>query len=59
VIRTVSDQIGGAILSGADLTVVARDLHADVDVALTDASSDFRAMLTRSAAPHEQALDPA
>jgi AcrR family transcriptional regulator len=49
VIQAVTDRIGAAILSGADLTAVARKLHEDADVTLTDAAAAFRATKTRAA----------
>ncbi|GAA4672596.1 TetR/AcrR family transcriptional regulator [Frondihabitans cladoniiphilus] len=48
VIQAVTDRIGAAILSGADLTTVARDLHKDATIALTDAAESFRSTAARS-----------
>jgi len=50
VVQAVTDRIGAAILSGVDLATVARGLHDDADVALTDASENFRATKARAGA---------
>jgi len=50
VVQAVTDRIGAAILSGVDLATVARGLHDDADVALTDASENFRATRARAGA---------
>lgn len=50
VFQAVTDRIGAAVLAGADLAPIARELHHDVDVALTDASENFRAAKARAAA---------
>lgn len=47
VIQAITDRIGAAILSGADLEAIARELHDDADVTLTDASENFRATKAR------------
>ncbi|MGI4896871.1 MAG: hypothetical protein ACRYF3_17345, partial [Janthinobacterium lividum] len=47
VIQAITDRIGAAILSGADLEAIARKLHDDADVTLTDASENFRATKAR------------
>ena len=47
VIQAITDRIGAAILSGADLEAIARGLHDDADVTLTDASENFRATKAR------------
>ncbi|WP_306215336.1 TetR/AcrR family transcriptional regulator [Actinoplanes sp. RD1] len=49
VIQAVTDRIGEAILSGADLAAVARKLHEDAEAALAEATEAFRAMKTRTA----------
>ncbi|KQO63449.1 hypothetical protein ASF23_04115 [Curtobacterium sp. Leaf261] len=49
VMQAVTDRIGAAILSGADLAVVARGLHVDADIALTDAAEAFRSTTARFA----------
>ncbi|WP_250009320.1 TetR/AcrR family transcriptional regulator [Actinoplanes sp. M2I2] len=49
VIQAVTDRIGEAILSGADLAAVAQKLHEDADITLADATETFRAMKTRAA----------
>lgn len=51
VIQAVTDRIGEAILSGAHLATVARELHEDADVALADAAEAFRATKERAACP--------
>ena len=48
VMQSVTDRIGEAILSGADLAAIAQKLHDDADIALTDASENFDATKTRS-----------
>jgi len=50
VVQAVTDRIGAAILSGVDLATVARGLHDDADVALTDAAENFRATRARAGA---------
>ena len=50
VMQCVTDRIGEAILAGADLAAVARQLRQDTDVALDDASQNFNATSSRSAA---------
>lgn len=49
VIQAVTDRIGTAILSGADLLAVTEELHHDADLTLTDASENFRATKARVA----------
>jgi AcrR family transcriptional regulator len=48
VMQSVTDRVGEAILSGADLAALARDLHEDADVTLSDASKNFCATKGRS-----------
>ena len=50
VVQAVTDRIGAAILSGADLEAIAGELHEDAEVALTDAAENFRATKTRASA---------
>lgn len=52
VVQAIADRIGAAILSGADLQVIARELHEDAEIALTDASENFRASTARATADH-------
>jgi hypothetical protein len=49
VIQAVTDRIGAAILSGADLVEITRELHEDADITLTDAAANFRATKARIA----------
>lgn len=49
VVQAITDRVGAAILSGADLAVVARSLHDDADVTLLDAAANFRAAKARAA----------
>jgi len=49
VMQAVTDGIGEAILSEADVAATARELHVDVDAALTDASEAFRSTAARFA----------
>jgi len=51
VMQAVTDRIGAAILSGADLSVTARELHVDVDAALADAAEGFRSTSARFSEP--------
>lgn len=50
VIQAVTDRIGAAILSGADLKAIARKLHDDADLTLNDAAENFRASKARATA---------
>lgn len=50
VLQAITDRVGAAILEGADVAAVAQALHEDADVALTDASENFRATKARAAA---------
>ena len=51
VLQAVTDRIGEAILSGADLAATARELHDDADAALTDAAENYRATRARFEQP--------
>ncbi len=48
VLQSVTDRVGEAILSSADLSAIGQELHEDADIALTDASENFRATKARS-----------
>jgi AcrR family transcriptional regulator len=49
VLQAITDTVGAAILSGADLAAVARSLHEDVEVTLLDAAKNFRGAKARAA----------
>lgn len=49
VVQAITDRVGAAILSGADLGAVAQSLHDDAEITLIDADANFRAAKARAA----------